>query len=133
LLDRLIGEQLQQPGERRKSPMTDGSSTEAALLSSIRPSLAAAFELPGIHISRRRRRRVLDRREDRRTDGRARIAIHISRIETLDFEDDALSRCLSASVLYTELPRVRNDTIKLIVLLSGFLPRVAMLARYTRI
>jgi len=115
LLDRLIGEQLQQPGERRKSPMTDGSSTEAALLSSIRPSLAAAFELPGIHISRRRRRVV-----DRRTDGRARIAIHISRIETLDFEDDALSRCVSASVLYTELPRVRNDTIKLRVLLSGF-------------
>jgi len=119
LLDRLIGEQLQQPGERRKSPMTDGSSTEAALLSSIRPSLAAAFELPGIHISRRRRR-VVDRRQDRRTDGRARIAIHISRIETLDFEDDALSRCVSASVLYTELPRVRNDTIKLRVLLSGF-------------
>ena len=89
----MIGEQLQQPGERRKSPMTDGSSTEAALLSSIRPSLAAAFELPGIHISR---------------------------IETLDFEDDALSRCVSASVLYTELPRVRNDTIKLRVLLSGF-------------
>jgi len=120
LLDRLIGEQLQQPGERRKSPMTDGSSTEAALLSSIRPSLAAAFELPGIHISRRRRRRVVNRREDRRTDGRAPIAIHISRIETLDFEDDALSRCVSASVLYTELPRVRNDTIELRVLLSGF-------------
>lgn len=34
------------------------------------PSLAAAFELPGIHISR---------------------------IETLDFEDDAVSRCASSS------------------------------------
>jgi len=38
-----------------------------SLFSSMPPSLAAAFELPGIHISR---------------------------IETLDFDDDAVSRCV---------------------------------------
>jgi len=62
-------QQQQQGSERRKSPLSDSTVPGAseALFSAIPPSLAAAFELPGIHISR---------------------------IETLDFEDDAISRCV---------------------------------------
>ena len=66
--------QQQQPvAERRKSSKdviagaaAEPGSESSSLFSSMPPSLAAAFELPGIHISR---------------------------IETLDFEDDAMSRC----------------------------------------
>jgi len=58
----------QQPGDRRKSSkdvITGAVPGSEAIFSSMPPSLAAAFELPGIHISR---------------------------IETLDFEDDGISR-----------------------------------------
>ena len=63
----------QQQAERRKSSkdvITGAVAGTESLFSSIPPSLAAAFELPGIHISR---------------------------IETLDFEDDAVSRYANCS------------------------------------
>jgi len=58
----------QQQAERRKSSkdvITGAVPGSESIFSAMPPSLAAAFELPGIHISR---------------------------IETLDFEDDVVSR-----------------------------------------
>ena len=83
----------QQHAERRKSSkdvITGAVPGSESLFSSMPPSLAAAFELPGIHISR---------------------------IETLDFEDDAVSRYANSSahtdwwIRTFHVERLRKDVL----------------------